>query len=245
LSTATTQDHLEQLVLLRVQGVPLEQILGWAEFAGLRIAVAPGVFVPRRRTELLLQQALALAPAEPVVLELCCGSAALSVALAAHLKQAELYASDIDPAAVRCAGHNLASLRGVVGVFEGDLYDALPPSVAGRVDLVLANAPYVPTGAIRLMPPEARLYEPPVALDGGSDGLDIQRRIVAGARQWLAPTGWLLLETSQSQASGLVATFQHHGLAAQIVISDELDATAVIGRGQGVASRDIPTEGGH
>jgi release factor glutamine methyltransferase len=226
LTTATTPDELEQMVRQRVRGIPLEQIVGWAEFGGLRIAVEPGVFVPRRRTELLLHQAPRLAPPQPVIVELCCGSGALALAVASTLPQVELYATDIDPAAVRCAGRNLA---GLAGVLQGDLFEPLPTSLVGRIDLLLANAPYVPTGSIPLMPPEARLYEPLVALDGGSDGLDVQRRIIAGARRWLAPNGRLLLETSRSQASASVAAFEHHGLEAQVVISDELDATVVVG----------------
>lgn len=228
--------ELEQMVQQRERGVPLEQIVGWAEFGGLRIAMAPGIFVPRRRTELLLQQALKLAPAQSVIVELCCGSAALALALASNLPQVELYATDIDPAAVQCARQNLAGLPGPTGVLQGDLYEPLPPSLAGRVDLLLANAPYVPTGSIRLMPPEARLYEPRVALDGGSDGLDVLRRIVAGAPRWLASNGRLLVETSRSQTSATVATFERHGLASQIVTSDELDATVVIGWPAGLGS---------
>ena len=226
LTTATTPDELEQMVRQRVREIPLEQIVGWAEFGGLRIAVEPGVFVPRRRTELLLHQAPRLAPPQPVIVELCCGSGALALAVASTLPQVELYATDIDPAAVRCAGRNLA---GLAGVLQGDLFEPLPTSLVGRIDLLLANAPYVPTGSIPLMPPEARLYEPLVALDGGSDGLDVQRRIIAGARRWLAPNGRLLVETSRSQASASVAAFEHHGLEAQVVISDELDATVVVG----------------
>lgn len=228
LTAATTPDHLDQMVRQRVHGVPLEQILGWAEFGGLRIAVEPGVFVPRRRTELILRQALVLAPPQPVVVELCCGSAALALAVASTLEEVELYATDIEPAAVRCARRNLAGLPGPAEVLEGDLYDALPHSLAGRVDLLLANAPYVPTGSLGLLPPEARLYEPRLALDGGMDGLDLLRRIIAEARHWLAPHGRLLVETSRGQAPACVAACVRHGLAAQIVTSDELDATVVL-----------------
>ena len=217
------------MVQQRVRGVPLEQILGWAQFGGLRVAVAPGVFVPRRRTELLLRQALLLAPPQPVVVELCCGSAALALALASALPAVELYVTDIDPAAVQCAGQNLADLPGPAGVLQGDLYEPLPQSLSGRVDLLLANAPYVPTGSIRLMPPEARLYEPQVALDGGADGLDVLQRIIAGARRWLAPDGHLLVETSQGQAFMVVAALERHEMVGRIVTSDELSATAVIG----------------
>ena len=154
----------------------------------------------------------------------------LSVALASTLQGVELYATDIDPAAVRCARRNLVDLTPPASVFEGDLYDPLPPSLSGRVDLLLANAPYVPTESIALMPPEARLYEPRVALDGGADGLDVHRRIAAGATHWLAPHGHLLVETSRNQAPGSVAAFERCGLVAHVVSSDELDATIVIGR---------------
>jgi release factor glutamine methyltransferase len=244
-ATATAPEELERMVQERVRGVPLEQVLGWAEFAGLRIALAPGVFVPRRRTELMLSQALMLAPPQPVVVELCCGSAALSLALASTLPQVKLYATDIDPVAVRCARGNLAGIPGLAGVFQGDLYEPLPASVAGRVDLLLANAPYVPSGAISLMPREARLYEPRRALDGGLDGLEVLRRIVAGAKRWLASDGKLLVETSRSQTWASVAVFERHGLAARIVTSDELDATVVIGWPARRDSRDNQSGVGH
>jgi release factor glutamine methyltransferase len=229
LTSARTPYDLERMVRQRMGGIPLEQIVGWAEFAGLRIAVEPEVFVPRRRTELLLRHALLHAPPQPVVVELCCGSAALSLAMGSTLTPAELYATDIDPAAIRCARGNLARIHSPAWVLEGDLYEPLPPSLAGRVDLLLANPPYVPTGSVALMPPEARLYEPRIALDGGSDGLEVQRRIVAGAPRWLAPDGRLLVETSDSQVGGSVAAFQSHGLATEVVTADELDATVVIG----------------
>jgi release factor glutamine methyltransferase len=115
-------------------------------------------------------------------------------------------------------------------VFDGDLYDPLPSSLAGRIDLLLANAPYVPTESIALMPPEARLYEPRIALDGGTDGIDVHRRIAQSAGRWLTPQGHLLVETSRAQAAGTVAAFERHGLVAEVVSSDELDATVVIGQ---------------
>jgi release factor glutamine methyltransferase len=229
LTSARTPTELEQMVRQRVSGVPLEQIVGWAEFAEVRVAIDPGVFVPRRRTELLLQHAVSLAPSRPVVVELCCGSAALSLALASALNDIELYATDVDPAAVRCARRNLSQLPAPARVLEGDLYAPLPSSLVGRVDLLLANAPYVPTDAISLMPPEARLYEPQLALDGGSDGLDVLRRIITEATRWLAPNGHLLVETSRGQASATVSALERHGMTGRIVRSDELDATAVIG----------------
>lgn len=222
---------LETTVSERVAGRPLEQILGWAAFARLRIVVEPGVFVPRRRTELLVDLAVQLAPPFPVVVDLCCGSGAVGAALAATIDPIELHAADLDPVAVHCARRNL----GTAGrVHTGDLYAALPADLRGRVDLLVVNAPYVPTDAIELMPPEARDHEPTLALDGGRDGLVVQRRVVAGAGEWLGPGGRLLIETSAGQADQLAAAYERAGLTAEVVASVELDATVVIGSGGSV-----------
>ena len=198
IDAATSPTDLERMVGLRVTGTPLEYILGWAEFYGLRIAVDAGVFVPRRRTEFLARQAIALAEPGATVVELCCGSGAVARAIIAAHPRLDLSAADIDPAAVRCARRNLAGTG--AAVWEGDLYDPLPGRLRGRVDLLLANAPYVPTAAIGMMPQEARTHEPALALDGGVDGLEVQRRIAADAASWLSPGGHLLLETSRRQA---------------------------------------------
>ena len=169
----------------RAAGVPLEQVVGWAEFCGLRITVAPGVFVPRRRTEFLVRQAVALARPGAVIVDLCCGAGAIGAALAAAVEGAEVHAADVDPAAVRCARQNLPAGR----VYQGDLYEPLPATLRGRVAILTANVPYVPTGEIGYLPPEARAHEPRAALDGGADGLDVLRRVAAGAAGWLAPGG--------------------------------------------------------
>jgi release factor glutamine methyltransferase len=228
-AAAASPDELAALVERRAGGLPLEQLLGWAEFCGLRIVVEPGVFVPRRRTELLVGEAAALAPPGAVVVDLCCGSGALGAALAAALPDAQVYAADIDPAAVACARRNLPPDR----VFAGDLFGALPAGLRGRIDVLAVNAPYVPTDSVALMPPEARLYEAPVALDGGADGLTVQRRVAVGAPGWLAPRGHLLVETSERQAPLTVAAFEAAGLAARVVRDEELDGTAVVGRRPG------------
>jgi release factor glutamine methyltransferase len=226
---------LDDLVARRVAGAPLEHILGWAEFCGLRIAVEPGVFVPRRRTELLVREAgdllhVARAHADggrPVVVDLCCGSGAIGTALALTAGPLELHAADVDPVAVRCARRNVEPAGG--SVHEGDLDAALPPSLRGRVDVLVVNAPYVPTGAIATMPPEARAYEPRVALDGGTDGLDVARRVVGAAPGWLTPGGHLLIETSDRQAADLCAAFGRAGLGPRVVHDDDLGGTVVVG----------------
>ncbi len=240
-AAAGTPAELAVLVGRRAGGEPLEHVLGWAEFCGHHYAVDPGVFVPRRRTEFLIWQAAArgrpLADAAPpggrpvVIVDLCCGSGALGAALAAVLGRAELHAADIDPAAVRCARRNVAAAHG--RVYQGDLYQALPAELRGRVDILLANVPYVPTGEIALLPAEARLHEARLALDGGADGLDLLRRVAAEAASWLAPGGHLLTETSGRQAALATEIVAGHGLAAQAIVSSEWNSAVVVGRREG------------
>jgi release factor glutamine methyltransferase len=227
LATARTAAEAAEMVARRVAGLPLELVVGWAEFRGLRITVDPGVFVPRRRTEFLVEQALARAPEAGVVVDLCCGSGAVGAALAAGLGRVELHAADIDPAAVRCARGNVAAAGG--HVHQGDLFDALPGELRGRVGILAANVPYVPSDEIGLLPPEARAHEPLVALDGGADGLDVLRRVAAGAPRWLAPGGCVLVETSRHQAPTALDAFERNGLTAHVAVSEELYAHVVIG----------------
>ncbi|MFE5208035.1 putative protein N(5)-glutamine methyltransferase [Streptomyces sp. NPDC056600] len=226
-AAADTPDRLASLVARRAAGEPLEHVVGWAEFRGLRIDVAPGVFVPRRRTEFLVGRALALAPAARVVVDLCCGSGALGAALAAALPDAELHAADIDPAAVDCAGRNLAPRGG--RVHHGDLFAALPAGLRGRIEILAANVPYVPTADIRLLPAEAREHEPPAALDGGPDGLAVLRRVAQGAPAWLAPGGCLLAETSGRQAPAARRAFAEAGLTAGVAVCEESEAHVITG----------------
>ena len=227
LAAATTDAGLTALVDRRVAGEPLEHLLGWAEFRGLRVAVAPGVFVPRRRTGLLAARAGALARPGAVVVDLCCGSGAVGLAVATERPDVDLHAADVDPAAVACARRNLGALGGTV--HAGDLFEALPDELRGRVDVLVANVPYVPSAEIAGMPPEARDHEPLVALDGGPDGLDVARRVIAGAPHWLAKGGVLLLETSEGQAPAAVAMLAAGGLPARVTVDDELGATVVVG----------------
>jgi release factor glutamine methyltransferase len=259
--------RLEELVAARVGGLPLEHLVGWAELDGRRWLVAPGVFVPRQRSELLVREAAARAsagatsPRGPVLLvDLCCGCGALGGAVAARLLAAghdvELHAADVDPAAVTCAHDNLKALaddgaapgahtprsvpasmrhsaespglgRLAVYTYTGDLAGPLPPEVRGRVDVLLANAPYVPTGAIGMMPPEAREHEPHAALDGGDDGLVILRRVIDLAPSLLRPGGHLLVETGEAQVSAAVGHMTAAGLTTPVLSDDELGATAL------------------
>ncbi len=231
---AVSAEHLAAMVRRRITGEPLEYILGWTDFCGLRITVRPGVFVPRQRTALMVTEALELRRADrrrhgrgrSVILDLCCGAGAVGAALAARLPHCEIYAADIDPTAVACAQLNLPP---DARTFVGDLYAPLPSALRGRVDLLVANAPYVPTDALRLMPPEARLHEPAVALDGGPDGLRMLGRLIADAPHWLSPGGHLLVESGADQAATVAERAVRSGLQPRVASSDQLGATVVIG----------------
>ncbi|MGV3465148.1 MAG: putative protein N(5)-glutamine methyltransferase [Heyndrickxia sp.] len=227
ISEASSLGDLIKKVEKREAGLPLEYVIGLAHFCGLRIALEQGVFIPRQRTEFLVRQAVNLAGSGDVVVDLCCGSGAIGAALAADLRSIYLYCSDIDPIAIQCARRNVTKFGG--HVFEGDLYKALPQSIKGKTNILVANVPYVPTEAIELLPSEARLYEPNLALDGGIDGLHVLRRVVEEAPNWLVSGGHLLIETSEMQASKTYEIFANAGLSTKVVREAELDATVVIG----------------
>jgi release factor glutamine methyltransferase len=220
------EGDLEAMVARRVAGEPLEWVLGWAEFADLRVAVRPGVFVPRRRTELLAAQAIARLRPASVAVELCCGAGAIAAVILEEVPFVDVHAADIDPVAVACARENLPNGN----VHQGDLFDALPADLRGRIDVLVANTPYVPSDEIPLMPPEARDHEPRHTLDGGPDGLALLRRISASAAYWLVPVGHVLIEVSERQLPLAMAVFESDGLTASSASSEELGATVVIGR---------------
>lgn len=266
MSDGTTDPvRLESLVAARVDGLPLEHLVGWAELDDRRWLVAPGVFVPRQRSELLIREAAARALSDavgavaasaataPVLLvDLCCGCGALGGAVAARLLAAghdvEVHAADVDPVAVACAHENLEALaadafaaraagadrarppgRLTAHTYTGDLAAPLPGGIRGHVDVIVANAPYVPTNAIGMMPPEAREHEPHAALDGGDDGLTILRRVIDLAPALLRPGGHLLVETGEAQVSAAVGHLEAAGLIPTVLTDDDLGATALVG----------------
>ncbi|MBX7268513.1 putative protein N(5)-glutamine methyltransferase [Micromonospora sp. Llam7] len=226
---AGSPEALAGLVERRATGEPLEYLLGWAEFCGERIGVEPGVFVPRTRTALLVSAAAAVTGPAATVVELCCGSGAVTRALARRLAAPRLLAAvDLDPAAAACARRNLAALA--VPVFAGDLFDPLPAAWRGGLDLVVANAPYVPTAAIALMPPESRDHEALTAVDGGPDGLTVLRRLAVAGASWLAPGGHLVVEVGEAQVDELRTVLTEAGLAPTVVRDGDLGAVAITAR---------------
>jgi len=221
-SVASSSEELRALAERRMAGEPLEHLVGWAAFDGLRVRVAPGVFVPRLRTTLLVRVAAGLLAAGDVVVDLGCGAGAIGAAVAARVPGVEVWAVDIDPAAVACARENLPFAT----VLEGDLFTPLPEELRGRVDVLVANTPYVPSDMVALMPPEAKDHEPLHTLDGGPDGLALLRRIAAGADDWLAPGGVALIEISETQYDAARHAFETAGLTTSARIDP--DGTSVI-----------------
>ncbi len=239
LEAASDPTDLDARVARRCAGEPLEVVVGWAAFDGWRVPVTSGVFVPRRRSEALVETAHRLlgASGEPagertVVLDLCCGTGALGVSLARRLRAGgravELVLSDRDPRSTYAA-RATARAAGTPGVVvAGDLFDAVPDGLRGRVDVLLANVPYVPSDAVALLPREARDHEPRASLDGGADGLDVLRRVAASAAGWLAPGGLLLTEATAAQAPVAAAVLQRVGTSVAVHHDDGRDVSVVV-----------------
>jgi release factor glutamine methyltransferase len=202
LAAAPGGDTLEQWVRRRERGEPLAWITGTMRFCGRVLHVDPGVYVPRFQSEELARRAASLLPARGRACDQCTGAGAIAAHLAAAAPPATVVGIDIDPRAVACARRN-----GVLALV-GDLDPPLRPR---SFDLVTAVAPYVPTESLRLLPTDVRRYEPRRALDGGRDGLDLVRRIVASASQLLQPGGWLLTEVGGEQDQALGPTLAAHG----------------------------------
>jgi release factor glutamine methyltransferase len=221
---ATGDASLAEMVDRRAVGEPLEQVVGYAEFCGVTVRLRKGVFVPRVRSELLVRTAAenARKAAEPRVVDLCCGSGALGLALRHQMPDIDLHAADLDPEAVACARDNLGAQ-----VYQGDLFDALPGALSGRITILLANVPYVATRHIPFLPAEAKDHEPHTALDGGDDGLDVFRAVLAQAPRWLAPGGILLSEITEAQVDRALTAAATAGLDADVIHDEDLEARVV------------------
>lgn len=222
-----TPELLTEVLARRVAGEPLEHLLGFVEIGGLRLSVGPGTFVPRQRTLGLAEEAVRRLPAAtsgdgavdlesaPVLVDLCAGVGVVAALVERLRPEVETWSVEIDPVA---ACHAARNVRGRVLV--GDLDDPLPAALAGRVDVLTCNAPYVPTAEIAMMPPEAREHEPLAALDGGADGVDLHRRLLARASHWLAPTGILLIESTAPQVALVASSTQSADLTVVAVTAD-------------------------
>jgi release factor glutamine methyltransferase len=216
------EEGLRAMVARRVVGEPLQYVIGWAPFGRLRLRVGPGVFVPRPETEGLADRAAARLRARPaprVAVDLCTGSGAIACFLAAEAPGTRVLATELDPGALAWARRNTD--RHGVELLEGDLDAPLPPELAGHVDVLCANVPYVPTGAVATLPTDVRDHEPRLSLDGGPDGLDLFRRLAGRAGHWLAPGGALYAEIGEDQAEAAAALLTAAGLA-EVAIHQDL-----------------------
>jgi len=206
---------LDSLVARRLTGEPLAWVTGSTSFSGIEIRVDPGVYVPRWQSESLAHRAVDYLPATGVAIDLCTGSGAIARTLMVNRPGARVVASDIDERAVACAAAN------GVEVYRGDLFDPLPRTLEGRVDVVVGVVPYVPTPELPLLQRDTFAFESTLSYDGGSDGTDILRRVLVESPRFLRRGGALLLELGGNQAEELDDDLARLGYVDVSVLFDE------------------------
>lgn len=232
---AAAARRLEALARRRAAREPLQLVLGSVGFRHLDLLVRPGVFVPRPETEVLVEQALARVPPGGVVVEPCTGSGAVAVSLAAESAAGTVVATDASAAAVALARDNARRAGVGVTVLQGDLFTPLDPALAGRVDVVVSNPPYLAGDEVADLEPEVADWDPPAALVAGPSGHEVVDRIAAESPRWLRPGGWLLLEVAEVRAAATAARLQVAGFSGARVVSD------LAGRPRVVAAR-LPSD---
>ena len=213
-AAAEANGSIDKLLARRLRGEPLAWITGSVYFCGLTVRVAPGLCVPRPHTEELARRAVDLLPSRGVALDLCTGSGAVALVLQTNRPQATVIGTDIDPVAVECAHDN------GVETLLGDLDEPVPTELEGRVDVMTAIVPYVPTEELYLLPRDVLSYEPRSAIDGGTRGTDLLLRVVRAAPRWLGSDGRVLLELGGDQANEVASALDDVGLTAIEVRSD-------------------------
>ena len=214
------QQTYDDLVAARSRRTPLQHLVGTAAFGPLELAVGPGVFIPRPETESLLEWALAQPlPDKPCIVDLCTGSGALALALSAHRPDARVLAVDDSPAALRYTRRNAAGTP--VDVVEADVtVPGLLPELDGRVDLLVANPPYIPLGAE--LEPEVAEHDPDHALFGGADGMTVIRPIVTLAARWLRDGASCAVEHDDTTSEPTVSAFCDDGHFAEVTARRDL-----------------------
>jgi release factor glutamine methyltransferase len=219
----------KSLLIRRRQHEPVAYLTGVREFYSLELQVGPGVLIPRPESELLVEEglkALARSEEKPKILDLCTGSGAVALALAANLPQAEIWAADISEQALSYARNNAQKLQlAGVNFLRGDLWSPLL-SRGIFFDLITANPPYVSPGEWRELDPEVRNYEPRLALLGGDDGFALIQAILQGARAFLRPLAILLLEIAPAQEERARAEAKRAGIYEEISILPDLAGQA-------------------
>lgn len=225
---------LRPLVVRRGKREPLAWILGSAGFHALDLEIRPDVLVPRPDTETLVDAALATIPPGPaLVADVGCGSGAVGLAIAKARPDVKVYAVDLADAALETTRANAAALglADRVAVLRGDLLAAIP--ARRRIDWVVSNPPYIPTGDIAALMPEVSRWEPRLALDGGADGLDVYRRLVPAA--WQRGAAGILLEVGVGQAGRVADLLRRAGWIGTQTWEDLGGITRVIGGRRAIA----------
>lgn len=214
------QDALD-MARRRSLGEPLQYLLGTAHFRKIELEVGPGVFIPRPETELIAERAMELLPEGGTLVDLGTGSGAIALGIAHERPDATIFATEADPGALPWAIRNRDRLAPKVQMFEGDLFEALPDELQGRIDVVVSNPPYVALERRDILPIDVRDHEPERALYGGEDGMLVTTRLVTDARSWLRPGGWLVLEMSEQQQELMTTLLEGLGYE-EIVIGVDL-----------------------
>lgn len=214
---AGDDELLEQLVARRLTGEPIAWITGRISFCGLELRVDPGVYVPRWHTEPLARRAAERLPDGGAAIDLCTGTGDIAAVLRAVRPAARVVATDIDERAVACARAN------GVEAYQGDLFAPVPAELRGRVDVVAGVVPYVPTPSLSLLQRDTFAFESGLSYDGGEDGMDVLRRVVADSPAFLRPGGTLLLELGGDQAELLGPELERVGFDEVQPLLDEED----------------------
>lgn len=196
----------------RARREPLQLVLGGTEFRGHHLALRPGVFIPRPETELLVDHAIAVLSPGGTVVEPCTGSGAVACAIAVERPDVRVVATDVSARAVALAGHNAAQLGARVELCRGELLDAVPDGLRGRVNVLVSNPPYLADGEVDDLPVEVARWDPRHALVAGPTGHEVSDQLIAAAQHWLAPGGWLALELDERRVAVAVARASAAGL---------------------------------
>lgn len=233
--TEETSNDIDEFAARRSQGEPLQYVIGYVDFYGMKIKVGPGVLVPRPETELLVEEALKRVrcqnknseTASPLkILDLCTGSGCIALALAKHLPAADIYATDISEKALSFAVrnsqiHNISNVKFIYGsLFE--------PVKGMKFDAIVCNPPYIKRADIETLQTEIRDWEPLEALDGGEDGLDFYRKVIISVRCCLNEEGLVILEAGAGESEDIVSLAVKSGLRCDSVIKDYAGIDRVI-----------------
>ncbi len=221
--TQVETDELREMVVRRGNREPLQHIVGSTCFCGLDIAVNRHVLIPRPETEILAERAwtfLGTLPQPTTALDLCTGSGCLAIAIVKHSPTTQLIATDISNEALNCARANAAKheVTNQLTFVQGDFFAAVPSE--SSFDLIVSNPPYIASAEIDTLEPEVRDFDPRLALDGGSDGLDFYRRLAIEGKKFLKPTGQLMIEFGEGQAAAIREILEAQNWIVETVVRD-------------------------